>query len=726
MDLRDHKGKWKNQQAIKEVKRFDDFVTIDWVEDELINHKNAQKETIHTSLKIKLFSFIRNWLVLSLMGIIIGLIAGSLNVITAWLASVRFGYCSQGFYLNESFCCYQQGHCDSWHTWWPYETLNYFQYILISMFLAYLTTTIVLRYSPLAAGSGISEIKCIVSGFSMRGFLGWSTLLIKSITLPLAIGSGLSIGKEGPSVHYAVGVGNSVGKLFEKYRKSASKAREFLTATSAAGVAVAFGSPMGGVLFSMEEISNVFQLSTIFKSYFCSLVAVSTLAAINPFRSGQLVMFEVVYDTDWYYFEIPLYIVLGLFGGFYGIVISKFNIIWVSFRKQYLTNFAVREVLLLALFTSSISYFNQFLKIDMTESMQILFNECNGINDLKICHANKGSLMVSLFMATVIRMLLIIITYGCKIPAGIFVPSMAVGATFGRLIGILMEIFYERNPDLFIFKNCTTDKCIIPGAYAFLGSAATLSGITHLTVTVIVIMFELTGAIRYIIPTMIVVGVTKFIGDKWGKGGIADQMITFNGLPLIDPKEDISYNLNSVEKAMSNVLITLPVVSDTPLTVGKLKSIVDKNDFRGYPLIESEFTPKISGFINASDIRFFFKNKDLPDDMVVNLSKVHNDDQLNLGDLINPCPLTISSTTTLEYVAEIFVKLGPRYMLVEADGSLVGLITRKDILRYEHSVHHKPQEPQFERKLWDLWVSFSVDIKRKLGQLISNDPTRFL
>lgn len=86
----------------------------------------------------------------------------------------------------------------------------------------------------------------------MKGFLGAWTLLIKSIGLPLAIASGLSVGKEGPSVHFAVCTGNVISRFFSKYRQNASKTREILTATAAAGVAVAFGSPIGGVLFSLE------------------------------------------------------------------------------------------------------------------------------------------------------------------------------------------------------------------------------------------------------------------------------------------------------------------------------------------------------------------------------------------------------------------------------------------------------------------------------------------
>ena len=91
----------------------------------------------------------------------------------------------------------------------------------------------------------------------MKGFLGFWTLLIKSICLPLAIASGLSVGKEGPSVHYAVCTGNVISRFFDKYKRNAAKTREILSACAAAGVAVAFGSPIGGVLFSLEVRQGV-------------------------------------------------------------------------------------------------------------------------------------------------------------------------------------------------------------------------------------------------------------------------------------------------------------------------------------------------------------------------------------------------------------------------------------------------------------------------------------
>lgn len=113
-------------------------------------------------------------------------------------------------------------------------------------------------------------------------------------------------------------------------------------------------------------------------------------------------------------------------------------------------------------------------------------------------------MVTSLFIATVLRLLFVIVSYGCKVPAGIFVPSMAVGASFGRMVGILVQALYESFPDSQFFASCEPDApCITPGTYAFLGAGAALSGIMHLTISVTVIMFELTGALTYILPTMV-------------------------------------------------------------------------------------------------------------------------------------------------------------------------------------------------------------------------------
>lgn len=127
-----------------------------------------------------------------------------------------------------------------------------------------------------------------------------------------------------------------------------------------------------------------------------------------------------------------------------------------------------------------------------------------------MCYANEHSrdnrwhMIFSLAIATILRTLLVIVSFGCKVPAGIFVPSMAIGASFGRMVGIFVQHLHESFPQSAFFAACEPDvPCITPGTYAFLGAGAALSGIMHITVSVVVIMFEITGALTYILPTMV-------------------------------------------------------------------------------------------------------------------------------------------------------------------------------------------------------------------------------
>jgi len=102
---------------------------------------------------------------------------------------------------------------------------------------------------------------------------------------------------------------------------------------------------------------------------------------MNPFRTGQLVMFQVKYDRDWHFFETIFYIIIGAFGGLYGAFVIKWNLRVQAFRKKYLVKYPVTEAVVLAIITAIICYPNMFLRIDMTESMEALFLECEGAHD---------------------------------------------------------------------------------------------------------------------------------------------------------------------------------------------------------------------------------------------------------------------------------------------------------------------------------------------------------
>jgi chloride channel 3/4/5 len=177
---------------------------------------------------------------------------------------------------------------------------------------------------------------------------------------------------------------------------------------------------------------------------------------MNPFRTGQLVMFQVKYDRGWHFFEILPYLLIGIFGGLYGAFVIKWNLKMQVFRKKYLSEYPITESVALAVLTAIICYPNMFLRIDMTESMEILFQECRDGSDYdKLCDRDqRWHMMGSLAIATIIRTLLVVISFGCKVPAGIFVPSMAVGAAFGRMVGIFVQHIHESYPTNAFFSAC--------------------------------------------------------------------------------------------------------------------------------------------------------------------------------------------------------------------------------------------------------------------------------
>ncbi|EUC66982.1 voltage-gated chloride channel protein, partial [Rhizoctonia solani AG-3 Rhs1AP] len=570
------------------------------------------------------------------------------------------------------------------------------------MLFSLISAHLVDSFAKYAAGSGISEIKCIIGGFVMKGYLGLSTLMIKSLTLPLVIASGLNVGKEGPSVHVACCVGNVVGRMFSRFSRSEGKMREILTAASAAGVAVAFGSPIGGVMFSIEEMSSSFSIKTMWRSFFCALVATGTLSAMNPFRTGKLVLFQVTYDRDWHFFEIIFFVIIGIFGGLYGVLVVKFNLQVAAFRRKHLVGYGVEEAVFLATVTA-------------IKAWGILFKECEGGGDYdNLCQSwAQWPMANSLFLATVVRIVLVTISYGCKVPAGIFVPSMAIGATFGRMIGIIVKAMYTTFPTSSFFSSCRPDlPCITPGTYALLGAAAALSGIMRITVTVVVIMFELTGALTYILPTMIVILVTKAVGDCFEATGIADEMIRFNGYPYLE-RDDHAFNI-PVSQVMQKELHTMSV---TNMTLHEVEEKLEHTSVQGFPIVSTDPQRILMGYIGRTELRYAkleerekFIQIATDTDAVREQAGVEEDDHagitplaastdtMHFGPWVNQTPLCVAPQLPLEIVMDLFKRMGPRVILVEYQGSLAGLITVKDVLRVMVSSEHAHPA---SRSVWD-------------------------
>lgn len=203
--------------------------------------------------------------------------------------------------------------------------------------------------------------------------------------------------------------------MFRKYRTNEAKRREVLSAAAAAGVSVAFGAPVGGVLFSLEEVSYYFPHKTMWRAFFAALVAAVVLSQLNPFLSGHLVKFYVEFDYPWHYFEIVPFLMLGIFGGLYGAAFNRFNLWWCSIRRRRFGSWPVLEVSLVALVTAILSYPNSLTRAASSDLIAALFAECTGNDDSLLCNADNDSLLGLLLAACILKAVVTVFTFGIKV-----------------------------------------------------------------------------------------------------------------------------------------------------------------------------------------------------------------------------------------------------------------------------------------------------------------------
>ncbi|XP_022324150.2 H(+)/Cl(-) exchange transporter 4-like isoform X1 [Crassostrea virginica] len=744
------------------IGQYEDFHTIDWLRDiarDRMRHRHIIKnkqDGIWEKVKSAHDAW-SGWVCVLLVGVAAGLCAGIIDIGATWMSDLKEGICAEAFWLNREQCCWSvskadidDDYCLQWKTWSEIfggsrsgagsYVVTYFLYMVWAILFALLAALFVRVFAPYACGSGIPEIKTILSGFIIRGYLGKWTLLTKSVGMMLAVSAGLSLGKEGPFVHVASCCGNIFSYLFPKYGTNEAKKREILSAASAAGVSVAFGAPIGGVLFSLEEVSYYFPLKTLWRSFFCALAAAFVLRSINPFGNDHLVMFYVEYNEPWYIQELIPFVLIGVLGGLYGSFFIKANIAWCRYRKNSrLGNYPIIEVLVVTFVTALLSYPNQYTRLNTSELIRMLVGRCGPEDDTDLCdykrnyssHQMNETYLKSMTSSTVIgdgvykalwmlalalvfKGIITIFTFGIKIPSGLFIPSMAVGAIMGRMIGIGVEQIVVANHDNPFFENMCESKqfCrITPGLYAMVGAAAALGGVTRMTVSLVVIMFELTGGLQYIVPLMVASMTSKWVGDALGKEGIYDAHIQLNGYPYLDSKEEFTHTTLASDvmrprcarygSAVRNDP-PLSVITQDSMTVEEVEHVMKSTSHNGFPVIVSRESQYLVGFVLRRDLNLAISNAlKLQDGIVYNsivyftnhVTENPNDPApLKLRKIIDMAPVTITDQTPMEMVVEMFRKLGLRQTLVTHKGRLLGILTKKDVLR--HIAHLENQDPE--------------------------------
>ncbi|KAF4553409.1 Voltage gated chloride channel-like protein 3 [Elsinoe fawcettii] len=588
---------------------YDQFTSTDWVHDSIADAfrvKELRSRRDFVGRLLALYDAAQGWLLVAIIGIFTAAIAYCIDVTEAVVFDVKTGYCSTGWYLSKRRCCNGVSICEDWNRWSNLfrpdgqrdEGTDFLVYTCWCIALAAISCIVTLQtkttissalslatldenlaadhhkdtgtkddegnaqgndprrafettvrqpmtYYP-AAGSGVAEVKVILSGFVLHGYLGVKTLIAKSVGLILSVGSGLSVGKEGPYVHVATCIGNISCRLFPKYHQNDGKRREALSAAAASGVAVAFGAPISGVLFSLEEVSYYFPPKTLFRTFFCCIAAALSLKFLNPYGTAKIVLFEVRYLTDWRFFEIIVFAFLGVLGGAMGALFIKMTRIWArTFRRiPAIKKYPMFEVLLVAVITAMTSFWNRYTRLPVAELLYELAAPCDTFtkDGTSLCPTQDRipEVIRYLSIAFVIKAFLTTITFGIKVPAGIYVPSMVVGGLAGRIVGHAVQLLTLSFPDSPLWGGASPtlnpESFVTPGVYALTAAGATMCGVTRLSVTLAVILFELTGSLEHVLPFSIGVLVSKWTADALEPLSIYDLLTDMNAYPYLDSK----------------------------------------------------------------------------------------------------------------------------------------------------------------------------------------------
>lgn len=261
---------------------------------------------------------------------------------------------------------------------------------------------------------------------------------------------------------------------------------------------------------------------------------------------------------------------------------------------------------------------------------------------------------------------------------------MSLGAMLGRVVGIVMEQIAFRYPKLWFFNGaCSTGvNCMTPGLYAMIGAAAVLGGVTRMTVSLVVIMFELTGSVNFIVPLMSAVMASKWVGDALDKRGIYDAHIQLNGYPFLDSKEDYA-SLSSASDCMkltrgnSSPLI---LVTQDSMTIEDLDNLLRNTNYNGYPVVVSQESQYLVGFVTRRDLQTALNYAKRNNELYKNTRVIFNDTNesitsddgmnppLNLKRSVDFAPITITDQTSMGTVIDLFRKLGLRQVLVTHSG----------------------------------------------------------
>ena len=425
---------------------------------------------------------------------------------------------------------------------------------------------IVIRWAPEAKGHGVPEVQYAVR--RQGGRIRPRIAIVKSIASALSIGSGCSVGREGPIVQ----IGCSLGSTIAQFLKLQESGVRLLVACGAAGaIGATFNAPIAGVLFALEVILESFAA----RSFGVVVISSVTATAVSRAFLGEEPAFALLQSFSlqslW---EFPLYLVLGAIAG----VIALGYVRSVYLFEDAFEGWKIPEGVKALLGGLAVGL------IGFTVGEGVSPIGIFGVGYEGIEQALNSKFTVSfLLLLLVLKILATSLTLGAGGSGGVFAPALFIGAMLGSAFGLTVNG---------LFPGITAPA----GAYALVGMAALFAGAAHAPITSILILFEMTDDYKIILPLMLASVVSYLIAAKLSPDSIYTIKLRRRG-GYVPPRTEVSVlDRILVVDVMTTEYQTVP----PELPASELASVFHGDLVRSCPVLDAE--GQLVGIVTEFDL----------------------------------------------------------------------------------------------------------------------------
>jgi len=415
------------------------------------------------------------------------------------------------------------------------------------------------RWATNTAGSGIPQTKiALVVYHGKITFKDWFAKLITSI---LSLSSGITLGREGPTVTVTAGIGSSIGTMFSL---SKVKIKALVAVGAAGGIAAAFNAPIAAVTFTLEEVVGNLNAKALGPIIIASVAAAVTAKVLT---GG-----EPVFDILHYRFERPselvFYLIIGILAAIIGPLWMKSVLKTRELNLKIFKGHRLTTMLTAFAIVAVVSFFFP----EVLGSGHHLINET--------LHSNlTGWQTISILFG--LKFILTTICYSSGISGGLFMPTLFMGAMVGALVGV--------------GANAITPEANEIGAFALVGMGAFFAAVIRAPFTSILIIFEMTQDYTIILPLMVANITAYMFSQKFAGGSIYEKISEQDGIHLPTKEDYDVLETLTVEDAMIREVKTLNGLAK----IKDALKVINHSEISGYPVLKGD---KLIGVVSSSEV----------------------------------------------------------------------------------------------------------------------------